>query len=91
MSEKPINKPLGTDWARVDAMTDDEIDTSDIPPLTEEFFKRAQVRMPKQTVTLTVQIDSDLLDWFKAQGDDYEQRMRAALRIYAEAHKVALP
>lgn len=71
-------------------MTDDEIDTSDIPPLTEEFFKRVQVRMPKQTVTLTVQIDADLLAWFKAQGDDYEQRVRAALRIYAEAHKAAL-
>lgn len=71
-------------------MTDDEIDTSDIPPLTEEFFKRAQVRMPKQTVTLTVQIDANLLAWFKAQGDDYEQRVRAALRIYAEAHKAVL-
>lgn len=27
----------GTDWARIDAMTDAEIDTSDIPPLTECF------------------------------------------------------
>jgi hypothetical protein len=27
-------------------MTDDEIDTSDIPPLTEEFFARAKLRLP---------------------------------------------
>ena len=27
------------------------------------------------------------LAWFHAQGEDYEQKMAAALRIYAEAHK----
>jgi uncharacterized protein (DUF4415 family) len=84
-----MNKPSGTDWERIDAMTDEEIDTSDIPPLTDTFFKRAQVRLPKRLVTLTVQVDADVLDWFKAQGDDYEQRVNAALRIYAEAHKSA--
>jgi uncharacterized protein (DUF4415 family) len=67
-------------------MTDDEIDTSDIPPLTEAFFKRAKVRMPKK-VAVTMQVDPDVLAWFKAQGEDYEQRMNAALRIYAEAHQ----
>jgi hypothetical protein len=41
-----MNNPSETDWARVDAMTDDEIDTSDIPPLTEEFFARAKLRLP---------------------------------------------
>ncbi|NJM48350.1 MAG: hypothetical protein HC860_21045 [Alkalinema sp. RU_4_3] len=30
------------DWARVDAMTDDQIDTSDSPELTEQFFVRAK-------------------------------------------------
>ncbi len=45
MSDTPMNKPSGTDWERVDALTDEEIDTSDIPPLTEEFFKRARVRL----------------------------------------------
>lgn len=29
-----------TDWTRFDALTDEEIDTSDIPPLDEEFFAR---------------------------------------------------
>jgi uncharacterized protein (DUF4415 family) len=84
-----MNKPSGTDWERIDAMTDDEIDTSDIPPLTDTFFKRATIRLPKRLVTMTVQVDSDVLDWFKAQGQDYEQRINAALRIYAEAHKSA--
>ena len=35
-----------TNWARIDAMKDEEIDTSDIPPLSEDFFAKAQLRMP---------------------------------------------
>ncbi len=61
-----MNKNSTTDWARIDAMTDDDIDTSDIPPLTEDFFKRANVRMPKHMATMTVQVDADVLNWFKA-------------------------
>jgi uncharacterized protein (DUF4415 family) len=85
MSDTSMSKPSGTDWERIDAMTDEEIDTSDIPPLTDAFFKRAKMRMPKRTLTL--QVDSDVLDWFTAQGEAYERRINAALRIYAEAHK----
>lgn len=87
MNELPTNKPSETDWERVDALTDAQIDTSDIPPLREQFFQRARIRMPKQAVTF--QVDADVLAWFQAQGDDYEQRMQAALRLYAEAHKAA--
>jgi len=43
--------------------------------------------VPDELVTVTIQIDPDLLAWFKAQGDDYQQRLAAALRLYAEAYK----
>ena len=89
MSDKPMKNTSGTDWERVDAMEDEDIDTLDIPPLTDAFFKRARLRVPQHFVTATLQIDADVLNWFKAQGDDYEQRLNAALRIYAEAHKAA--
>ena len=46
MSENNTKSTSMTDWARVRAMKDEEIDTSDIPPLTEEFFKRAKWRDP---------------------------------------------
>jgi hypothetical protein len=42
-------------------MTDNEIDTSDIPPSTEEFFKRATVRLPRHTVRATIRGDPDVL------------------------------
>jgi hypothetical protein len=35
-----------TDWNALEAITDEEIDYSDIPPLTEEFFEKAVLRMP---------------------------------------------
>jgi hypothetical protein len=32
-----LNEPSKTDWTRIDEMTDEMIDTSDIPPLDEAF------------------------------------------------------
>ena len=87
MKEPDIKKPTATTWERVEAMTDDMIDTSDIPPLTEEWFKNAKRRMPKKPVAVTVQVETDVRAWYKAQGDDYARRMSAALPIYAEAHR----
>ena len=55
MSRKSTNIELGeglekdrTDWNRLDAMTDDDIDTSDIPMLDQNFFKNAKVVMPPE-------------------------------------------
>lgn len=76
-----------TDWARVDALPDDEIDTSDIPALDESFFARAALRSPQPLVSVTLRLDPDILAWFRAQGDEYERRLNAALRIYVEAHR----
>jgi uncharacterized protein (DUF4415 family) len=39
--------PGKTDWKRLDAMSDDDIDTSDIPPLTKEWFDEALLVMPR--------------------------------------------
>lgn len=82
-----MNNTSRTDWARVDAMSDEDIDTSDIPPLSEEFFAKAQLRMPKSSVTITVKVDPETFAWFKEQGETAEQQMAVALKIYAEAHK----
>lgn len=97
-----------TDWARIDAMTDDDIDTSgDSPAMGPEFFAKARLRRPgdptnrarkaaeaqqaaqSQPVPVTLDVDPVLLAWFQAQGDGYQERMLAALRFYALAHKPA--
>jgi uncharacterized DUF497 family protein len=87
MNAPNLNKPSETDWARIDAMTDEMIDTSDIPPLPDEFFAKATWRLPRPSVSITVRVEPEVLEWFKSQGDDYTHLMAAALRIYAEAHK----
>lgn len=76
-----------TDWARVDALKDSEIDLSEVPELDETFFANAILRMPFGAETVTVRVDPNVLAWFRAQGAEYEQRINAALRIYAEAHE----
>ncbi|OQY28735.1 MAG: hypothetical protein B6244_06130 [Candidatus Cloacimonetes bacterium 4572_55] len=70
-------------------MTDEMIDTSDIPPLTEDFFSTAKWRMPKSKVKIELEIEPEVLEWFKAQGADWKHQLTAAVRIYAHAHKVA--
>jgi uncharacterized protein (DUF4415 family) len=76
-----------TDWSRIDAMTDEEIDTSDIPRLSDEFFLKAKLRMPSSLATVTIAIDFETLAWFQSKGEEAEQHMAMALRIYAEAQK----
>jgi uncharacterized protein (DUF4415 family) len=90
MNADAMNNTSKTDWARIDAMNDEDIDTSDIPPLSDDFFARAQLRMPKSSVKVAVQVDPETFAWFQAQGESAEHQMSIALKIYAEAHKVYL-
>lgn len=76
-----------TDWEKFDSLTPEEIDTSDIPPLTDEFFDNSQWWQPKGSLSVPVKVDPITLSWFQSQGENYEQKMAAALRIYAEAHR----
>jgi len=87
MNVQDLKKPSETNWERLDEMTDEEIDTSDIPPLDETFFANARLRMPDKKVSVTLDVDADVLEWFKAQGEGFQNRINAALKIYAEAHK----
>ncbi len=87
MNAQDLKKPSEANWARVSEMTDKEIDTSDIPPLDETFFANARLRMPEKKVSVTLHIDADVLQWFQAQGEEFQRRINAALRIYADAHK----
>ena len=61
---------------------DDEINTSDIPELTEKFWQGA-VRNPfyrplkKQ---LTLRLEADIIAWLRRQGRGYQTRANALLR-----------
>jgi uncharacterized protein (DUF4415 family) len=78
--------------ARLAAMPDEDIDFSDIPPLTEKFWTNAVrgkfYRPVKKQVTL--RLDADLIDWFKTnQGGTrgYQTAINAALRKVVEGER----
>jgi uncharacterized protein (DUF4415 family) len=61
---------------------DTDIDTSDIPEMTDEQWKNARrgyfYRPMKRQIT--ARVDADVLDWLKAQGRGYQTRINAILR-----------
>jgi uncharacterized protein (DUF4415 family) len=86
----PTNPPPLTNEQRarlraLDDLKDEDIDVSDIPPLTEKFWEnavRGQFYRPVKK-QVTVRLDADVLEWFKAkQGGKrgYQTAINAALR-----------
>ena len=79
-----MKKRSKTDLDKVQKMKDREIDYSDIPPLDDDFFKKAVIWPgPKKQVTL--RLDPDILEFFRSQGRGYQSRINAVLRKYMEA------
>lgn len=67
---------------RLAALPDDQIDTSDIPELTEEFWAnsvRGKFYRPVKA-QITARLDADVLAWLKSGGQGYQTRMNAILR-----------
>jgi len=71
-------------------MKEEDIDLSDIPEITPEMFARGIMRRglkPRTKRQLTLRLDSDVIDWFKEQGNGYQTRMNTLLRAYMNEHK----
>jgi len=82
-------KDSGTDWERLARMTDDEIDTSDIPPLGPEFWDRAVLEAPAREMSDAVRVDQDVLAWFRSFGEGYQKRINDVLRAYVRTQKAS--
>jgi uncharacterized protein (DUF4415 family) len=80
-----------TDWAKVRAMTDEEIERnaredSDSVPVDFDWSK-AQLIFPTAKESIHLRIDPDVLAWFRSKGPGYLTRINAVLRTYYQAHK----
>ena len=80
------NKRTKSDLQRIDRMTDEEIDYSDIPEVDAAFFETARVIVPPGKKQVTIRLDNDVLAWLKDQGRGYQTKINAILRAYYEAH-----
>ena len=81
----PVSKE---DWERIDAIKDEDIDYSDIPEIKDlSGLRPRQVRELKESekVPVSCNLDADIVEWLKQDGESYQTRLNAILR-QAMAH-----
>jgi len=81
-----------TDWKRLDALTDDEIEASIAnDPDWQEFkdldWSDAVLVIPPKKKAISIRVDEDVLDYFKTEGAGYQRRMNAVLRSFVQQKK----
>jgi uncharacterized protein (DUF4415 family) len=77
-----------TDWARVDALTDEDIakavaDDPDAAPIDIDWSDAVLV-IPTRKKAISIRVDEDVLEFFKKEGDGYQRRINAVLRSYMQ-------
>jgi len=82
LAECKITPKRKRELAKLAARPDSEIDLSDIPELSEKFWRNA-VRNPfyrpvKKQITL--RLDADVIEWLRKQGKGYQTKANALLR-----------
>lgn len=83
-----------TDFARIDAMTEEELeraiaedpDWRDVP---RDWYRGAEAVMPRGKVPVSIRLDADLVEFFRGQGRGWQTRINAVLRAYADAKRKA--
>ncbi len=79
-----------TDWARVDAMSQDEVERladEEDGPLPEGWEKTIVWGIPEPKKDVHIRLDAAVLRWFKSQGPGYQTRINAVLKAFVEAHQ----
>ncbi|MEW6262684.1 MAG: BrnA antitoxin family protein [Thermodesulfobacteriota bacterium] len=75
-----------TDWPRVDAMKDQDMDLTDSPEMGTDFFRRAKVVLPAPKERITIRLDREIVDYFRGrseeEGGGYQSWINAVLKRY---------
>ncbi len=84
-------KQSQSDWKKIELMKDEDIDLSELPELSPEKFAKAIVRKGLKPLAnktqITLRVDTDVLNWFKAQGQGYQTNINALLKAYMKANQ----
>jgi uncharacterized protein (DUF4415 family) len=79
-----------TDWTRIRALKDEDIQFSeehpeaDVAHIVRGIVRRGLKPVPPKAA-VSLRLDADVLEWFKAQGAGYQTRMNAVLRAFKDA------
>ena len=91
MKKETIMQQSQTDWKAIDTMKDKDINLSDLAEVAPDKFAQAIIRKGLKPVQkksqITLRVDTDVLNWFKAQGKGYQTNINALLKAYMEANK----
>ena len=91
-TRNPRSGAGNTDWTRVNALTDADIERmakadEDNPASSAADWADATIGLPPLKTPVNAKFDVDVVVWFKAQGRGYQTRMNAVLRRYMEAQR----
>ncbi|WP_223861351.1 BrnA antitoxin family protein [Geminicoccus harenae] len=82
-----MSPELQAEIKALEKMSDDDIDTSDIPEALDwsDAVRGKFVRPVKRQITL--RLDADLIDYFEKEGKGYQTRINAALREWVTSQQ----
>jgi uncharacterized protein (DUF4415 family) len=78
-----------TDWARLESRQSNVKLTAEHPEASVKHIVRGIVRrglepLPTKS-SISLRLDRDVLEWFKAQGPGYQTRINTVLRAFRDA------
>lgn len=84
MSADNLNHTSRTNWEALESMSDEDIDYSDSPPLTEDFFAEATLRIPVSKANNFIELESDILQWLHDKNQPPKEFVNTVLRQYIQ-------
>lgn len=78
-----------TDWVRLESKHSDTKPTAEHPEASLKYIVRGIVRrglepLPTKS-SISLRVDRDVLEWFKAQGAGYQTKINTVLRAFRDA------
>jgi uncharacterized protein (DUF4415 family) len=78
-----------TDWVRLKVVArsgtpTDEHPEADIRHIVRGVVRRGLQPLPSKA-SISLRVDQDVLEWFKAQGPGYQTRINTVLRAFRDA------
>ena len=88
-SRKSTSMKSKTDWARLRSGAGDvkpmpEHPEADVKHIVRGLVRKGLKPLPSKA-SISLRVDQDVLEWFKAQGTGYQTRINTVLRAFRDA------
>ena len=89
MKQSSTSPKSKTDWARLRALSKPASPSkahpeADIKHIVQGVVRRGLQPLPPKAA-ISLRVDHDVLEWFKAQGPGYQTRINTVLRAFRDA------